>query len=209
MSHQAQRHSMTSDADTTTGWKEGPSRALALGLGLGLIALGVASRLLPHPPNFTPAASIALYAGFLFAHRWAAALTVGAMMLISDLVIGFAEPVITLSVYAMLILPASLRPVLRRSAQTGRWRAWGIPGPPTLAAAAVGCSLAFYAVTNFAVWTVWYDPTLAGLTACYVNALPFLKWTLLGDLVWTGTLFASHALALRLVGARVRDAIAS
>jgi hypothetical protein len=31
-----------------------------------LIALGVAGRLLPHPPNFTPMAAIALFAGFLF-----------------------------------------------------------------------------------------------------------------------------------------------
>ena len=28
-----------------------------------LIALGVAGRLLPHPPNFTPMAAIALFAG--------------------------------------------------------------------------------------------------------------------------------------------------
>ena len=31
-----------------------------------LIALGVAGRLLPHPPNFTPMAAIALFAGFIF-----------------------------------------------------------------------------------------------------------------------------------------------
>lgn len=209
MSHEAERHHMTPDADTTTTWNSGPSLPMALGLGLALVALGVASRLLPHPPNFTPAASIALYAGFLFAHRWAAALTVAAMMLVSDLVIGFAEPAITLAVYAMLILPALLRPLLRRSARTGRWRTLGIPGPLTLTAAAIGCSLGFYAVTNFAVWTVWYDPTLAGLAACYVNALPFLKWTLLGDLAWTGTLFASHALVLQLAPLRARDAMTS
>ncbi|HJO90631.1 MAG TPA: DUF6580 family putative transport protein, partial [Anaerolineales bacterium] len=31
-----------------------------------LIALGVAGRLLPHPPNFTPMAAIALFSGFIF-----------------------------------------------------------------------------------------------------------------------------------------------
>jgi len=31
-----------------------------------LIALGVAGRLLPHPPNFTPMAAIALFAVFIF-----------------------------------------------------------------------------------------------------------------------------------------------
>ena len=35
-----------------------------------LIALGVAGRLLPHPPNFTPMAAIALFAGFIFIKRY-------------------------------------------------------------------------------------------------------------------------------------------
>ena len=45
-----------------------------------LIALGVAGRLLPHPPNFTPMAAIALFAGFIFVKRYMAIVAVVATM---------------------------------------------------------------------------------------------------------------------------------
>ena len=46
-----------------------------------LIALGVAGRLLPHPPNFTPMAAIALFAGFIFIKRYMAVVAVVSTML--------------------------------------------------------------------------------------------------------------------------------
>ena len=49
-----------------------------------LIALGVAGRLLPHPPNFTPMAAIALFAGFIFVKRYMAVVAVVVTMLLCD-----------------------------------------------------------------------------------------------------------------------------
>ena len=49
-----------------------------------LIALGVAGRLLPHPPNFTPMAAIALFAGFIFLKRYMAVIAVVVTMLLTD-----------------------------------------------------------------------------------------------------------------------------
>ena len=49
-----------------------------------LIALGVAGRLLPHPPNFTPMAAIALFAGFIFVKRYMAIVAVVVTMLLCD-----------------------------------------------------------------------------------------------------------------------------
>jgi len=49
-----------------------------------LIALGVAGRLLPHPPNFTPMAAIALFAGFIFIKRYMAVVAVISTMLLCD-----------------------------------------------------------------------------------------------------------------------------
>jgi hypothetical protein len=45
----------------------------------------------------------------------------------------------------------------------------------------------FYALSNLGVFLVGglYPRTPHGLVACYVAALPFLKSTLLGDLLWT------------------------
>jgi len=48
-----------------------------------LIALGIAGRLLPPPPNFTPMAAIALFSGFIFMKRYMAILAVVVTMLIN------------------------------------------------------------------------------------------------------------------------------
>jgi hypothetical protein len=42
-----------------------------------------------------------------------------------------------------------------------------------------------------------YPLTGAGLSQCYVAALPFLEKTMLGDLVWTGVLFGGAWLVHR------------
>ena len=63
----------------------------------------------------------------------------------------------------------------------------------------MGSSLAFFLGTNFAHWAVTgqYPISLSGLSACYLAALPFLKYTLAGDLVFSGVLFGAAALVGR------------
>ena len=53
------------------------------------------------------------------------------------------------------------------------------------------CSLAFFALSNFAVWAFsgMYTLDLAGLIQCYIAALPFLQYTVAGDMFWTAVLF--------------------
>ncbi len=55
---------------------------------LGMVLAAAASRLLPHPPNLTPIAAIALFGGAYFADKRAAFLVPVAAMFLSDLVIG-------------------------------------------------------------------------------------------------------------------------
>lgn len=151
----------------------------------GLIALGVAARLLPHAPNFTPIAAGALFAGTVLRIRpLAFAVPLGAM-LISDAILGFDSSPMTLAIYALFALPALVAYLPRRA------RAPGMFAP-----AIVAYSLVFFAVTNFAVWAVsgLYPPTLAGLATCYAAALPFLPQTVIGDLFWAAVLFGGYAL---------------
>jgi hypothetical protein len=63
----------------------------------------------------------------------------------------------------------------------------------------LSCSLFFFAATNLAVWAFsgLYPHTLAGLTACFVAAIPFLEKTVFGDLLWTGLLFGGAWLVQR------------
>jgi hypothetical protein len=70
-------------------------------------------------------------------------------------------------------------------------------------------SLAFFLVTNFAVWAFgsMYAANAGGLVTCYVAALPFLKYTIVGDLVWAAALFGSlHLVQNILASAQVRRA---
>jgi hypothetical protein len=158
-------------------------------LALALVALGVAGRYLDHAPNFTPAASIALFAGFAFPSRKAAVAVMLAIMLVSDSLLGFYEPLVMAAVYGTLLLPLAFRGWLRREgsdqARFGR-----------VTVAAVASSLAFFAVTNLAVWREWYEASWSGLATCYINALPFLKYTMAGDLAWSFGLFGAYAAAM-------------
>jgi hypothetical protein len=68
--------------------------------------------------------------------------------------------------------------------------------PLSIAAAALASSVLFFAVTNFGTWLAsgMYPPTLTGLAACYVAAIPFFQNTLAGDLAFSALLFGGFAL---------------
>jgi hypothetical protein len=150
----------------------------------GMILAAAAFRILPHPPNFSPIAAIALFGGAQFASKRAAFLVPLAAMFLADLVLGLHSfiPVI----YGCFALIVCLGFWLRRKQSPGR----------IVVAALVG-SLLFFAITNFGVWagTGMYPKTIAGLTECFVAALPFFQNTLTGDLFFNTVLFGGLALA--------------
>jgi hypothetical protein len=69
---------------------------------------------------------------------------------------------------------------------------------PILGGALAG-SVLFFVLTNFGVWAIGdiYPKTLAGLSACYIAAIPFFRGTLEGDLLYTLVLFGGFALLER------------
>ena len=80
-----------------------------------LIALGVAGRLLPHPPNFTPMAAIALFAGFIFMKKYMAVVAVVAVMLLTDyFAFGYLSPDWFASKSMMVVYLALLFPIVFR-----------------------------------------------------------------------------------------------
>lgn len=154
----------------------------AIALLFILIAAGL--RLIPHAPNFTPLAAMALFGGFYFSKRIAFVLPLAAMF-ISDLFIGFYEPKLMMVVYGSFVLCVAL----------GFWlkshKNWY-----TIGAGAVLSSVLFFITTNLAVWAFapWYAKTLSGMIQCFVLAIPFFKNTLLGDLFYTGVFFGAYEL---------------
>jgi len=149
----------------------------------GMVFLAAALRLIPHPPNFTPLAAMALFGGaYLSDKRLAFGLPLAALLL-SDAVLGFYHGMIW--VYGSFVLMVCLGLQLQ-----SRRRLRPIAG------AALASSVLFFALTNFGVWASGdlYPRTFGGLGACYVAAIPFFQNTIAGDLVYTALLFGGFAL---------------
>ena len=145
-----------------------------------LVAFDVVARLLPHAWGFMPIAASALFAGRMLRNPVLAPVVPLAAMALSGLALSGDDWRISLITYVAITLPAFA------GMATRNWR--GVLGT---AGTMVGCSVAFFAISNFAVWAFsgMYSHTLAGLTQCYVLALPFFQNSLAGDMFWTAVLF--------------------
>lgn len=155
------------------------------GIVLGLIVLGVLSRLVPHPPNVTPLTAIALFGGTYLSKRWGLLLPLTVVML-SDIVLG-GDWTLVFN-WAAFALVGLIAWWLRRR-----------PTPGRITASALAGSVVFFLVTNVGVWVggLLYPRTLAGLRDCFVAAIPFFRNTLLGDLVYTLAFFGTYALVTK------------
>jgi len=164
------------------------SKNASLALALFLIVLGVASRLLPHMPNFTPVTAIALTASVYLGLRYSLAVIL-AVMFVTDAIIGFYSWQIMLAVYGSLALSGLIGFFIQKHKQVA-----------TIFLGTLGSSLLFFLVTNWAVWQFGslYSRSFAGLMQSYLMALPFLKNSLAGDFVYTGILFGVFELSLYL-----------
>ncbi len=162
-----------------------------------MIVLAALSRLLPHPPNFSPVEAMALFGGAYFANRaWAIIVPLIAMVL-SDIGLGlmfggsYMSYVASLSfwsVYVCIALSTVLGFGLRGK----------VGGANVLGYSLVG-SLLFFLVTNFTTWfgSTMYPQTGSGLIAAYVAGIPFFKWTVLGTLFYSAVMFGGFALLRR------------
>ena len=83
----------------------------------GLIILVVLSRLIPHPVNFTPIGALGLFAGAYIVDRRVWLLPICAL-LVSDIFVGFYEPVAMIFVYIGFALSVFIgRLVLSKNAR--------------------------------------------------------------------------------------------
>jgi hypothetical protein len=156
-----------------------------------LVFLAAASRLWPHPPNFTAVPAMALFGGSLFGRRWLAFAIPLLAMASSDLVLG-------VFVYGTRVLPGIV-PVyacIATAVLIGQRLPRSGMGVVLGAAAATAV---FFTVTNFVVWAgqELYPHTLGGLGLCYLAALPFAANMLASSLLYGAGLFGLWALAER------------
>ncbi len=166
---------------------------------VAMIVAAAMSRLLPHPPNFSPVEAIALFGGAYFASRAWAVLVPLAAMLISDVVLAalnggsysFANYFASTSfwlVYGCIAVSTVLGFGLRGKVGGARVLGYSLLG-----------SVLFFLVTNFGAWlgSTMYPQNGAGLVAAYAAGIPFFQWTVLGTLFYSALLFGGFALLRR------------
>jgi hypothetical protein len=151
---------------------------------IGMILTATASRLIPHPPNFTPLTAMALFGGACFTDKRAAFLVPLVGLFLSDLILGFNAlmPV----VYGSFALTVCL----------GFWLCHQRSTLQVTSATIAGAVL-FFVLTNFGFWAFdsLYPKTLVGFAECYALAIPFFWNTLLSSLLYSAILFGGLAFA--------------
>lgn len=142
-----------------------------------LMLIAAFSRLIPHPPNFTPLTAIALFGGIYLSDKTLSYLMPIIIMLFSDLFLGFSS--ISLFVYFSFIIISYIGIKSKK------------PGIQNI----ILSSIVFFIVSNFGVWILGYPKTWEGFVSCYTLAIPFFRNSLLGDLFYSGVMILSYNLS--------------
>jgi hypothetical protein len=158
-----------------------------------LITFGAIMRLVPHWPNFTPIAAMALFGGAYLGKKHLAFIIPLAALFLSDLILGLHQWMI--AVYISFALVVFLGVWLRHRIQLG-----------TVLLATLASSILFFIITNFAMWigSPFYAQNITGLIECYTLALPFFNNGIMGDLFYSTIFFGGFYLVSRRYPALVR-----
>jgi hypothetical protein len=158
-------------------------------VALSLTVAAALLRLVPHPPNFAPIGGLALFGGARL-KGWQSFLIPILAMVVTDPILsqlsGFpAYSAMTPVIYACFVVNVLL----------GRIFLTTTVSPIRIGSIVLIASTQFFLITNFFVWLGshgFYAHNVAGLTTCYVAALPFFGRTILADLFYSGILFSAH-----------------
>ena len=140
-------------------------------------------RLLPHLPNVSPIAAMALFGGAYFADKRLAYIVPFVALFLSDLVLGLHGTMIF--VYAGFALTVAIGSLLQKRINI-----------TNTAFAVLASSSLFFLLTNFGTWvtSALYAKTTEGLMQAFVAGIPFFQNSLLGNAVYTVVIFGGYIL---------------
>jgi predicted Co/Zn/Cd cation transporter (cation efflux family) len=140
-------------------------------------------RLLPHLPNVSPVAAMALFGGAYYADKRMAFLVPFLALFLSDLVLGLHNSMIF--VYAGFALTVAIGFLLK-----------GRVTITNTAFATVISSVLFFLLTNLGAWMTsgLYARSAEGLMQAYVAGIPFFQNSLLGNVVFVAVIFGGYHL---------------
>jgi len=163
---------------------------------ISIVVLTALTRLLPHPPNFAPIGALALFGAAFFKRKELA-------ILIPLLAIWVSDLILTNVVYAAYydgfqwfghawVYLAFLVIALIGIFALKNW-SW----EKLIGTSLIGSGV-FFMLTNFGSWLSplsMFPKDLGGLISTYVAGIPFLGWTVAGDLFYALALFGIMHLA--------------
>ena len=140
-------------------------------------------RLLPHLPNVSPVAAMALFGGAYFADKKLAFIVPFAALLLSDLLLGLHNTMIF--VYAGFALTVAIGFMIKDRVSV-----------TNTAFAVLASSVLFFLLTNFGAWMTspLYAKTAEGLMQAYAAGIPFFQNSLIGNLVFAAIIFGGYQL---------------
>ena len=149
-------------------------------LPIVLILILSFSRLIPHPPNFTPIIAVAIISSYFFKNIYLSCATLLISMLLADAFIGFYSNMFFVYFSLLLILF-----IFHRISEKMNFKNLFICG--------FIASLIFFIISNFGVWVLGspgvldlpYEKNLNGLVECYILAIPFFGNTFLSTLIFS------------------------
>ena len=149
-----------------------------------LMLISAITRLIPHPPNFTPIIAIALFSGIKCKNKSLALLLPLLAMFLSDMVIGFHSSMIW--VYSSILVITICSTYFTSSLKN------------IFGGVLSGCVL-FFIVTNFGVWisSAMYTKDIVGLANCFIAAVPFAQNSIIGNLFYSVIMFSLFGLIER------------
>lgn len=148
-----------------------------------LILLGAVLRVVPHPGNFAPIAAIALFGAVYIKDRRLALIVPLAAMIISDIFIGFDSLQSRMIIYGLFLTIGLMGLMIRERKNVF-----------TVVGGSIFGSTIFFLISNL-VWLyppVMYAHTWQAQMLSYTNALPFFRYTLIGDLFYVGLFFGIY-----------------
>ncbi len=161
-------------------------------VGLLLVALIVAARLLPHAANFTPVAAVGLFAGVYLKKPWAPLLPL-AGLLISDMFIGGYGMRGMIVVYGAFALTFVIGKLMARGKLFSGDGKLGAKFARVFGGAILGTVLFFLITNNVFLYTpALYAHNFTGMMASYIAGIPFARWQIMGDLIYSGALFGVY-----------------
>lgn len=155
---------------------------------LFLVVLGVVSRMIPHPWNFTAIGAMALFSGFSLRSNKSLVFVPFVSLIISDAIIGFYDGMLYTYIGFAVGMLLSVVYFRKQNALSLSGRVM------TLSGLSVVSSFLFFLITNFGVWkgSTFYAQDMSGLMMSYVAGLPFLFNQVAGDLFYAGIVFGLY-----------------